>query len=205
MLSTAAFLSLALQCASTVHPDTAQDIARIESGFNPYAIGVVGQKKGLFPTNKEDALKHVKRLRVEGKNFSVGLMQINQANFKQYGVDAAALFTPCVNLSVFEKIITDCYQRGKTLKRALSCYYSGNFVVGQKKESEFGSTSYTERAGYTPAPRYVVPSTKTDKANTSPDKAESPAPSTTPKTRRIVYPSQLVRGEFVDLTALNGE
>ncbi|CNI07294.1 TriA protein [Yersinia kristensenii] len=198
MLSTAAFLSLALQCASTVHPDTAHDVARIESGFNPYAIGVVGQK-GLFPTNKEDALTHVKRLRAEGKNFSVGLMQINQANFKQYGVDAAVLFTPCVNLSVFEKIITDCYQRGKTLKRALSCYYSGNFVTGQKKETAFGATSYIERAGYTSASRYVVPSTQQDKAANKEGAASSPKPKPKP---RIVYPSQLVRGEFV-LT--NGE
>jgi type IV secretion system protein VirB1 len=195
MLSTAAFLSLALKCASTVHPDTSHDVARIESGFNPYAIGVVGQK-GLFPTNKEDALAHVKRLRAEGKNFSVGLMQINQANFNRYGVDAAALFTPCINLSVFEKIITDCYQRGKTVKRALSCYYSGNFMTGQKKEIAFGATSYTERAGYTSVSRYVVPSTQHDKAANK----EGAAPS--PKNPRIVYPPQLVRGEFV---LINGE
>lgn len=201
MLSTAAFLSLALQCASTVHPDTAHDVARIESGFNPYAIGVVGQNKGLFPTNKEDALTHVKRLRAEGKNFSVGLMQINQANFKQYGVDAAALFTPCVNLSVFEKIITDCYLRGKTMPRALSCYYTGNFESGQKKESAFGETSYIERAGYTSASRYVVPSTQQDKAANKEGVAANPKPKPKPKSR-IVYPSQLVRGEFV-LT--NGE
>lgn len=199
MLSTAAFLSLALQCASTVHPDTAHDVARIESGFNPYAIGVVGEKKGLFPTNKEDALMLVKRLRAEGKNFSVGLMQINQANFNRYGVDAPALFSPCINLSVFEKIITDCYQRGKTLKRALSCYYSGNFVTGQKKETAFGKTSYTERVGYNATRRYVVPSTQLDKAANK----EYVAPSLKPKPKpRIVYPPQLVRGEFV---LINGE
>lgn len=194
MISSAVLLALSMQCAPTVHPDTSRDVARIESGFNPYAIGVVGQKNGLFPTNKEDALAHVKRLRAEGKNFSVGLMQINQANFDQYGVDAATLFNPCDNLSVYEKIITDCYQRGKTLKRALSCYYSGNFVTGQKKESDFGATSYTERAGYTSASHYVVPSTKIDKAANQ----ESAAPNTHPKPKpRIVYPSQLVRGEFV--------
>lgn len=198
MISSAVLLALSMQCAPTVHPDTSHDVARIESGFNPYAIGVVGQKEGIFPNNKEEALAHVKRLRAEGKNFSVGLMQINQANFNQYGVDAAALFTPCVNLSVFEKILTDCYLRGKTLKRALSCYYSGNFVTGQKKEAVFGATSYIERAGYTSASRYVVPSTKEDKAANK----ESAAPSSKPKPR-IVYPSQLVRGEFV-LTS-NGE
>ena len=35
------FLALALACAPQVHPDTARAIASVESGFNPYAIGVV--------------------------------------------------------------------------------------------------------------------------------------------------------------------
>ena len=197
MLTIPAFLALAMQCAATIHPDTAQDIARVESGFHPYAIGVVGQKNGLFPRHKEDALAHVKRLRAEGKNFSVGLMQINQANFSRYGVDAAALLEPCTNLSVFEKIITDCYLRGKTLKRALSCYYSGNFVAGQNKEAVFGATSYIERVGYPAVPRHVVPSTQQDKAVSQKAVALSPESTIKP---RIVYPSQVVRGEFVLIT-----
>ncbi|MCP5798812.1 type VI secretion protein, partial [Klebsiella pneumoniae] len=32
MLSTAAFLALATQCATSVHPSTALDVARVESG-----------------------------------------------------------------------------------------------------------------------------------------------------------------------------
>lgn len=201
MIGIPAFLMLAMQCAPTVHPDTAQDVARVESGFNPLAIGVVGQKKGIFPASRHEALAQVKRLRGEGKNFSVGLMQINQANFKRYAVEAEALFNPCVNLSVFEKIITDCYQRGKTLKRALSCYYSGSFVAGQKKESAFRETSYVERAGYPASPRYIVPSTQRDKAAIQ----ESVAPVSGAQTRikpRIIYPSQVMRGEFV---LINGE
>ncbi len=201
MLPVTVFLSLAMQCAPTVHPDTAQDVARVESGFNPLAIGVVGQKKGIFPASLHEALAQVKRLRGEGKNFSVGLMQINQANFKRYAVEADELFNPCVNLSVFEKIITDCYQRGKTLKRALSCYYSGNFVAGQKKESAFGETSYVERAGYPASPRYIVPSTQRDKAAIQ--ESGAPVAGHELKTKpRIIYPSQVVRGEFV---LINGE
>lgn len=52
MLSTTAFLALAMQCAPSVHPDTALAVARVESGFNPYAIGIIGVKKGLFPESK---------------------------------------------------------------------------------------------------------------------------------------------------------
>lgn len=194
MMSLPAFLTLAMQCAATVHPDTAQDVARVESGFHPWAIGVVGQKKGIFPASLNDALAQVKRLRGEGKNFSVGLMQINQANFKRYGVEAETLFNPCINLSVFEKIITDCWQRGKTLKRALSCYYSGNFVTGQKKESAFRKTSYVERVGYTPSPRYVVPGTRQHQV------ADTPHP-----VSRIIYPAKVMRGEFVNVNSVKGE
>ncbi|WP_168395434.1 lytic transglycosylase domain-containing protein [Erwinia amylovora] len=163
MLGTAAVLGLAMQCAATVHPDTVSDIARTESGFNQYAIGVVGQKNGIFPNNLSDALKHVNRLKSEGKNYSVGLMQINQSNFSKFGVDASQLFNPCTNLSVFEKLITDCYVRGGTLKRTLSCYYSGNFTTGQKPEKTFAGTSYVQRIGYNPpAGGYAVPGTKED-------------------------------------------
>ncbi|MCR8998678.1 lytic transglycosylase domain-containing protein [Rahnella perminowiae] len=161
MLGSAAVLGLAMRCAATVHPDTVNDIARTESGFNQYAIGVVGQKKGIFPENLSDAIQHVNRLKLEGKNYSVGLMQINQSNFSRYGVTAIKLFDPCTNLSVFEKIITDCYLRGGSLVRALSCYYAGNFITGQKPEKDFSSTSYVQRIGYNPpAGGYTVPSTK---------------------------------------------
>ncbi|MEL3314726.1 type VI secretion protein, partial [Escherichia coli] len=38
MLSTVSFMAVAMQCAATVHPSTSLDVARVESGFNPYAI-----------------------------------------------------------------------------------------------------------------------------------------------------------------------
>ena len=174
MIGTAALMGLAMQCAASVHPDTVTDIARTESGFNQYAIGVVGQKKGIFPDNLSDAVKHVNRLKAEGKNYSVGLMQINQSNFSQFGVSAEQLFNPCTNLSVFEKLITDCYVRGGTLLRALSCYYSGNFITGQKPEKQFAGTTYAQRIGYTPpSGGYAVPSTKEDQQQ---QKGTAPAP-----------------------------
>lgn len=189
MLSTAAFLAIAMRCAVTVHPDTAQDVARTESSFNPYAIGVVGQS-GLFPATLNDAIAHIEKLKSKGKNYSVGLMQINQSNFSRYGVTARQLFDPCTNLSVFEKIITDCYLRGGSLKRALSCYYSGNFDTGQRAESDFSQTSYVQRIGYTNTQKeYVVPSTKTDQMQQV-DAIPAPVSS---EPRRL-WPKQVIRG-----------
>ncbi|MEN3262739.1 lytic transglycosylase domain-containing protein [Sodalis endosymbiont of Spalangia cameroni] len=173
MLSTTTFLALAMQCASSIHPDTALDEARVESGFNPYAIGIVGQKKGIFPKNKDEALSHVKRLKSQGKRYSLGLMQITSTNFSKYYLTDEQLFNPCTNLSVFEKIMTDCYQRGGSLKRALSCYYSGNFTTGQKAERDFRHTSYVQRIGY------MVPSTRTERKTKMADEEEiTPPPAT---------------------------
>lgn len=183
-MTPAALLALALQCSPTIHPNTTHDIARTESGLNPFAIGVVGQK-GIFPKNIDDALSHVERLEAQGKNYSVGLMQINQSNFKKFQVTAKQLFNPCINLAVSEKILTDCYQRGGTLKRALSCYYSGNFNTGQRPEKAFNNTSYIQRIGY------VVPSTQASQLN------EKPTPE---KTNLTIYPQSVIRGNVSNST-----
>lgn len=192
MLSTAALFGLALKCAVTVHPDTTLDVIKTESSGRPLAIAVVGEKS-LYPDTVAQALTAIKRLEARGANYSVGLAQINQSNFSKYGVTALQLFDPCTNLTVYEKIITDCFIRGKTLKRALSCYYSGNFTTGQKPESAFSKTSYIERIGYPreTAKNYVVPSTRTDKEEeTIPPKAP------TPGKPRVVWPKTVIRGEL---------
>lgn len=215
MLSTSAFLALTLQCASSVHPDTAHDVARIESGFNPYAIAEIipkaerlpGGKSFIthLPKSKGEALNIVSNIEKKNRRYSVGLMQITSTNFKKFGTSADKLFSPCNNLSVFEKIITDCYLRGTTLKRALSCYYSGNFETGRIPEKTLDNTSYVQRIGY------VVPSTKEDKQSNIPEPEKNVTStlyphevvrgeiidSTKPETETIKYPAHIVRGEFV--------
>lgn len=206
-MTPAALLALAMTCSPSVHPDTAHDIAKAESGLNPLAIAEIIPKSERLPSGKSfithlpkskgEALNIVNNIENKKRRYSVGLMQITNSNFKNFGTTAEKLFSPCENLSVFEKIITDCYLRGGSLKRALSCYYSGNFDTGQKSEVEF-STSYVQRIGY------VVPSTKQDKAVNQEIATPIPNPNPNPNPKpRIVYPSHVVRGEFV-LTS-NGE
>lgn len=191
MLSTAALVGLAMQCAASVHPDTVIDVARTESSFNPLAIGVVGGNP-LYPLSVEDAVKQVNRLKAAGKNYSVGLMQINQSNFSRYSVTARQLFDPCNNLAVFEKLITDCYRRGGTLKRALSCYYSGNFITGQKPERDFSQTTYVQRIGYNPTgDQYAVPGTRDDI-----EKQQNNQPAQQPYAAPPVYESWDVLREY---------
>ena len=189
MLSTTAFLALAVQCAATIHPSTSLDVARVESGFHPYAIAeILPDSQGVishFPTSFTEAIRLTRQLATQKRRYSVGLMQITSTNFRHYGVTASDLLNPCVNLSVFERILDDCYRRGGTLKRALSCYYSGNFETGLRPESAFNQTSYVQRIGY------VVPSTREDRQRT-PDRNVQPS---------VRYPAVVLSGEPVGATA----
>ncbi len=148
-----------LLCAASVHPDTINDIARVESGFNPYAVAEIipERERGSYgksvishmPKSKEEALTVIREIENRKRRYSVGLMQITSSNFSFYSTSAEKLLDSCENLSVFEKIIVDCYKRGRSLENALSCYYTGNFSNGKRKEKEFNNTSYVERIGYT--------------------------------------------------------
>lgn len=189
MLSTTAFLALAVKCAASIHPSTSLDVARVESGFHPYAIAeILPDSQGVishFPTSLTEAIRLTRQLAAQERRYSVGLMQITSTNFRHYGVTASDLLNPCINLSVFERILANCYRRGGILKRALSCYYSGNFETGQRPESAFNQTSYVQRIGY------VVPSTREDRQL---DSVHSTPPS-------VRYPAVVLRGDPAGATA----
>lgn len=199
----AGLLSLALQCSPQVHPDTVFDVAKTESGYNPYAIAEIIPKaerkaagKSLvshMPASKAEALKIVDAIEKKGRRYSVGLMQITSTNFRQYSTTAERLFDPCHNLKVAEKILLDCWQRSGKLKNALSCYYSGDPMTGQKREKEFSDTSYIERiAGKPLAPtkEVIVPSTR---------ELKQPTKKSSPRQLAVIYPNYIVRGSVTPI------
>lgn len=157
-------LQLIAMCAPLIHPDTALSVMKEESKLNRFAIGVVG---GYItqPKDLSSALKAVHQLEQEGKNYSIGLMQVNKHNFAKYSVTLEQMFEPCNNLQVAQQILQDCYQRSGSVNDALSCYYSGNFRRGYKKD--FRGTSYVERVHAqlnepTPEKSFAIPSLKTE-------------------------------------------
>lgn len=108
-----------------------QHVVQVESGFNPYAIGVVGARLQRQPRSLREALDTANALRREGRNYSVGLAQVNQANFKAQGLRShAEAFDMCSNLQAGARILGDCFNRFGTWGKALSCYYSGNPRTG---------------------------------------------------------------------------
>ena len=131
------FSALVMACAPAVHASTAQALITVESGFNPYAIGVVGGVLDRQPRNRAEALATADHLQAAGWNFSVGLAQINARNFERLGLTTATALDPCQNLRAMQAVLGECFERSgqgvepqTALRQALSCYYSGNFVTG---------------------------------------------------------------------------
>lgn len=167
------FLVVAQQCAVDVEPAVLSALAHTESGFNPYAIGVVnGSIKQ--PTNYTDAVKAVRQLRDQGKNFSVGLMQVNKVNFQTYNMNERNMFDPCTNLRAGSSIFATCLKRAESkygskhsydgkLRLAMSCYYSGNFKTGFrvdfKGQDPYVTKVYSKVNGYRNNRQRVLPQT----------------------------------------------
>ncbi|MFC6142999.1 lytic transglycosylase domain-containing protein [Paraburkholderia silvatlantica] len=144
------FISLAQQCAPQVSLSTMAAIVRTESGFNPYAIGVVHGRLERQPTSEAEAVAIVHALEAGGWNFSVGLAQVNHANWPAYGLSERSAFDPCRNLAAGASILQGCFDLAKrarltapvdsqsALRASLSCYASGDFSVGYR-------TGYVQR------------------------------------------------------------
>jgi type IV secretion system protein VirB1 len=140
------FMLLSQQCASQVSPATMAAIVRTESSFNPYAIGVVHGRLLRQPASIEEAKATVRALDAGGWNYSVGLAQVNRANWSRVGLRAQNAFDPCLNLAAGAAILQDCYTQAHmlhtdiqgVLRASLSCYASGDFTTGYR-------TGYVQR------------------------------------------------------------
>lgn len=149
------------RCAPQVHPRTLQAIVRVESGGNPYAIGVIGGALERQPRSLGEAVATAAELERLGMNYDLGLAQINRANLQRLGLlPVAHAFDACANLRASAAVLTECFGRAKrqgakeqgrsatsdqaSLHAAISCYYSGSLTRGfVPRPNE--SSSYVER------------------------------------------------------------
>jgi type IV secretion system protein VirB1 len=158
-MDAAMFLALAMACAPQVHSDTARAIVTVESGFNPFAIGVVGGALARQPRSRAEALATISALRVGGWNYSVGLGQINAVNFERLGLTPESALEPCTSLAALQTVLGECYDKASAssaeqmaLRRALSCYHSGNFTTGMRL-GYVGRVVAAARMGTSQSPR----------------------------------------------------
>jgi type IV secretion system protein VirB1 len=151
------FLALAMACSPTVDPVTASALVAVESGFNPHAIGVVGGALVRQPRNRAEAIATAKALDAGGWVYSAGLAQINSRNFVRLGLSPSSAFDPCPNLRAMQIVLSECLERSQgapqiALRRALSCYYSGNSEAGFR-EGYVARIAASARAQNAPARR----------------------------------------------------
>ncbi|WP_082848049.1 lytic transglycosylase domain-containing protein [Delftia sp. GW456-R20] len=133
-------------CAPNIDPVLMQQVVRVESGGNPFAIGVVGGRLERQPKTLAEAVSTVRFLERAGYNYSIGTSQINRIHFGRLGwkENIATGFDVCANLKAGAGVLEDCHRRAKragyattqtpgmytSIHAALSCYYSGHFEKG---------------------------------------------------------------------------
>lgn len=179
MIPLTAFMVLAQQCAPAVAPATMAAVVRIESGFNPYAIGVVHGRLQRQPVSLAEAVVTARALDAAGWNYSTGLAQVNRSNWVRFGLTPDTAFDPCRNLAVGAAILQRCFERARrihaqaqdALRAGLSCYASGDFSTGYR-------TGYVQRV-VADADR-VVPVVPAIESRTSPIPVVAVHPADTP-------------------------
>lgn len=126
-----------LQCSANVHPAIVNTIAKTESSFNPFAIGVnKGSSLKRQPQSYSEAVTVAKQLLKNGANIDMGLAQINSSNMQWLNLSVEQAFNPCSNLKAMQTVYLDCYSKagnsglGTRMQRAFSCYNTGGMTRG---------------------------------------------------------------------------
>ena len=111
------------QCSNGVHPVVMHGIISQESSFNPYAIGVVNGRLSYQPKTRAQAIAAVNALKAAGKNYSMGLAQVNKQHMKRLGLTTESIFEPCANVKAGATIFKECHEWAKSkLGNSLNSY-----------------------------------------------------------------------------------
>lgn len=128
-------LGLATACAPQVAPQTMVAIVRVESAFEPLAIGVNGARsRAERPATIAAAAARAEALIARGHSIDLGLAQINSRNLAWLGLTPRDAFDPCRNLAAGARVLEAGYRRAApaagqeqaALRTALSYYNTGH-------------------------------------------------------------------------------
>lgn len=168
--------ALAAECAPIVAAETLLSVAKVESGFNPLAIGVNGKPAITFrATSRRDAVEAASELIAAGRSIDLGLGQINSRNLDWLGLSVEAAFDPCRNLAASARVLADGYARGAdrgrgeqpALLTAFSYYNTGHPDRGFRN-------GYVAKV--TKAAAAIVPAIATQALDVTPEAAPPPQP-----------------------------
>jgi type IV secretion system protein VirB1 len=202
-LDLATLLTLASACAPAVAPSTLLAVARAESGFDPYAIGVNGPKPlHLTFSDRTAATDAARRLVAEGRNIDLGIGQINVRNLTGLGLSIDAAFDPCRNLAASAQVLRAGFLRAGSrpgeeqagLRTALSYYNTGRPDRGFEN-------GYVARV--TAAARELVPAI--DATTAGPASIGTPPPPPRPQWEVFAGPSNASSGFVLSPKPGNGQ
>ncbi|MDE9544130.1 lytic transglycosylase domain-containing protein [Xenorhabdus bovienii] len=183
MLKAAVLSALFSQCAPDVSPITLHALVGVESSGKPYVVANVSDGTSHSFDKKDEAIVFVNDLASKNKTYSAGLMQIYSKNFTDYQLTNETVFDHCTNIKVGADILNKCFVKSLkenpsdkqgALRKAFSCYYSGNMTRGFKKEGWDGK-SYVQRIELKAEKNYSVPEIQVN-SNSSPTVKEQEKP-----------------------------
>ena len=135
--SATALLTLAMQCAPTVAPETVLAIIRTESNGKPFALNVNGGRQPARQYSAAAATQIAQRYVAAGYSVDLGLGQINSRNMRWLGLTWDTVFDPCTNVQALGRVLTTNYNSAiagrdpqTALRVALSMYNTGSQTRG---------------------------------------------------------------------------
>lgn len=140
------------QCVTPKFRDEMRAIIQVESSGNPNAIALISKGRMLMqPQSREQAIKTIELLEQLDMHYAAGVAQINRVNFQKFGIEHDNMFDACKSVKTGEAILKGCedsasksFSENYQIQEAgWSCYYSGNFSDGFKKNGH--KYSYVER------------------------------------------------------------
>ncbi|MFL6588114.1 MAG: transglycosylase SLT domain-containing protein [Luteimonas sp.] len=192
-------------CAGLAVPaEVMHHVVRVESSYNPFAIGVVGGRLARQPRSLEEALSTSRMLEREGYNFSLGLAQVNRHNLRHHGLDShEKAFDICPNLRAGAQILSECHTRaGGDWGKAFSCYYSGNFVTGY----QHGYVQKVLASWQAVAPAHPIPVIRNGSASVTPSRVSGVAAPSSRVASRVQEAARTPRGDATGpATAIAGQ
>ena len=174
-------ITLAAACAPSIDQGVLLSVAKVESGFEPLAIGVNSKpRRSLAPISRQQAVDTASKLIAAGANIDLGLGQINSRNLAPLGLTVSDAFDPCINLASSAKILIEGYgrsgsQRGQehqALLTALSLYNTGH----RRRGFENGYVARVVRTASQLAPRIAALTPALEPASPQPPAAPSAPP-----------------------------
>ncbi len=120
----------ALAAEPITPPGLVEAIARQESGLNPLAINVAG--KSFYPTTREEAESIIRQAQAAGKNFDVGIMQINNWWMERLNLDPLSLLDPVTNEHWGKWILKEEIARHGLNWQAVGKYHSPDTERGRR-------------------------------------------------------------------------